>query len=153
MLSTFMINKPNQEIEIIQSQVFFKNIEHVPQDQSMNEVSLPGTRLMRMTPATHWRAEKSTAFPLASTLICVLPPGSGTSPFVLLPCPTPQMDAGQLLIPWNLNSHWDNKSLHKLLLELACERCTHSSVPFWGFFQNQFHHRQLSLDLVKGTLI
>lgn len=153
MLSTFMINKPNQEIEIIQSQVFFKNIEHVQQDQSMNEVSLPGTRLMRMTPATHWRAEKSTAFPLASTLICVLPPGSGTSPFVLLPCPTPQMDAGQLLIPWNLNSHWDNKSLHKLLLELACERCTHSSVPFWGFFQNQFHHRQLSLDLVKGTLI
>lgn len=148
-----MINKPNQEIEIIQSQVFFKNIEHVQQDQSMNEVSLPGTRLMRMTPATHWRAEKSTAFPLASTLICVLPPGSGTSPFVLLPCPTPQMDAGQLLIPWNLNSHWDNKSLHKLLLELACERCTHSSVPFWGFFQNQFHHRQLSLDLVKGTLI
>lgn len=94
-----------------------------------------------MTPATHWRAEKSTAFPLASTLICVLPPGSGTSPFVLLPCPTPQMDAGQLLIPWNLNSHWDNKSLHKLLLELACERCTHSSVPFWGFFQNQFHHK------------
>lgn len=152
-MSTFMINKPNQEIEIIQSQVFFKNIEHVQQDQSMNEVSLPGTRLMRMTPATHWRAEKSTAFPLASTLICVLPPGSGTSPFVLLPCPTPQMDAGQLLIPWNLNSHWDNKSLHKLLLELACERCTHSSVPFWGFFQNQFHHRQLSLDLVKGTLI
>lgn len=135
MLSTFMINKPNQELEIIQSQVFFKNIEHVQQDRSMNEVSLPGTRLMRMTPATHWRAEKSTAFPLASTLICVLPPGSGTSPFVLLPCPTPQMDAGQLLIPWNLNSHWDNKSLHKLLLELACERCTHSSVPFWGFFK------------------
>lgn len=102
----------------------------------MNEASWPGTRLMRMTSATHWRAEKSTVSPWASALIYPLLPGSGTYHSALLVCLALWKDAKQILIPWSLSSHWDNQSLHRSLLESLFELCTYSSIPFWEFSNN-----------------
>lgn len=132
------------------------HLTRVQQDQSTNEAFSPGTRFTRMTPATHWRAEKSTTFLLASVLTCLLHPGSGTYRFALPVCPAPWMDAEQILTAWNISSHWDTQNLHRSSLELLCESCTHSSMPFWEFPKKTYHQRQLSLDLqsfVKDTVL
>lgn len=101
----------------------------------MNEASWPGTRLMKTTPATHLRVEKSTTFPLALPLFCLLPHGPGTCLSVLLVCAVPRMNAGLILMPWNLSSHREIKTLHRSLLESLYEWCSHVSMPchFWEF--------------------
>lgn len=48
----------------------------------MNEAFLLGTKLTRMTPATHWNVEKSTTFPSATDFVG--PPGYGIYHSVLL---------------------------------------------------------------------
>lgn len=102
----------------------------------MNEASWRGTRLTRTTPATRWRADKSTTFPSASALTCLPPPGSGTYLSALPVCPAPWMDSEQILTPWSLSSPWDTQSLHKPLLESLCKLCTRFGMPFWGFSEN-----------------
>lgn len=100
----------------------------------MNEAFLPGTRLMRTTSATHRRAEKSTTYPLASAPTCRLFPGSGTYRSALPIRPALWTDLEQTLSPWSRSCVWETQSLHRSLLELLCELCAHSSLPFWGDF-------------------
>lgn len=102
----------------------------------MNEAFWPGTRLTRMTPATHWRVGRSTTFLLTSVPTFLLPPGSGTYLSALLVGPAPQMNAEQILMPWKVSSQWDIQSLRRSLLELHCEWHTHVWMPFWGFSKN-----------------
>lgn len=101
----------------------------------MNEASWRGTKLTRTIPATHWRVETSTTFPLASALIYLLLPGFGTYHSALLVCPALLMDVEQILIPWNLSSHWGIQSLHRSLSEWLCDLCCHDSMPFCWIFK------------------
>lgn len=103
----------------------------------MNEALWPGTRLMRMTPATHWKVGKSTIFPLTSMLTSLLSPGSGTYLSALLACPAPWMNVEQKAMSWRISSHWKIWSLLRSLLELRCKWLTHVYMPFWGFFPNR----------------
>lgn len=96
----------------------------------MNEAFWRGTGLTRTTPATQWRAKKSTTFRLASALTCLLPPGSVTYLSALLVSRAPWM-----LTPWTQSSNTDIQSLHRSLLELLCELWKHFSMPFLGIFQ------------------
>ena len=110
----------------------------------MNGASSPGTRLMRTTRATHWRAEKSTTSPLASALTCLLLPGSGTYHSALPVCPALWMDAERIRIPWSQSSHWDTQNLHRSLLGLLCELYTHVSMLFGRFSKN---------NIIRGSLV
>lgn len=102
----------------------------------MNEASWRGTKLTRTSPATHWRVEKSTTFPLALHLTYLLPPGSSTYHSAPLLCPGLWIDVEQMLIPWNPSSRWGAQNLHRSLSGWLCEMCAHYSMPLWGIIQN-----------------
>uniref|UniRef100_A0AAQ4NRD8 Solute carrier family 23 member 4 n=1 Tax=Gasterosteus aculeatus aculeatus TaxID=481459 RepID=A0AAQ4NRD8_GASAC len=92
------------------------------QAQSWNEGSWRGTKLTRKTPATRWRAETSTTFPLVSPLTCLRPPGCGTYRSALPVSPTPWTE--QTPMPWSPSSGVDTNGLHRCLLQLLSELCT-----------------------------
>lgn len=90
----------------------------------MNEAFWPGTRLMRMTPVTHWRVGRSTTFLLTSVLTFLVPHGSGTYLSALLVGPAPQINVEQMLMPQRISGRWDIQSLRRLSLEWCCEWLT-----------------------------
>lgn len=125
-------------------------LTRLQQALSMNAESWPGTRPMRATPATPWRAGRSTIFHLASVLTFRPSPGSDTYLSALPGQQDPSRKPKRILIPWRISSLWDTSSLRRSLLEPLCEWCTHICALFCR--QAKFTkptQRQLSSGLFK----
>lgn len=105
--------------------LWLTTLTRLQQALSMNAASWPGMRPMRATPATPWRAGRSTIFHLASALTFRPSPGSGTYHSALPGQQDPSRKPKQILIPWRISSRLDTSSLRRSLLEPLCEWCTH----------------------------